>query len=339
VARISPEVTNCVLYLYQSVAAAQTGEGSGGSGFFVHIHGVNGRKHLYAVTNKHVIEHGFTVLRVNTKDGQFDSIPTRFPDWTFAASDDLAVLPLGLDESFAFNSVSDSWFATEDKFYDARPIGMTQGEESTAAEDDWPEYGYGDDVVLVGRLIANDGKQKNRPVVRYGSLSMLADPNELIQLETGSQEAFLVECRSLSGFSGSPVFIYPSALSPSGLRLGYVGDLLLGIDCAHVPFWKPVYETVNGQRRKTNYRVETNTGIAAVIPAWRLQKLLDEPTLMEKRKELDEQARAEDERESRAVSDVASDEDRVFTKADFEQALKKVAKKRPDSGTAQTSDE
>ena len=98
---------------------------------------------------------------------------------------------------------------------------------------------------------------------------MMADPNELVRGYGGvEQESFFVDCRSLSGFSGSPVFAsttrayfadehYPKDLMPEphgpneagiGLTItpvateGTFGPWLLGIDWGHLPLWKSVYE-------------------------------------------------------------------------------------------------
>jgi len=67
--------------------------------------------------------------------------------------------------------------------------------------------GYGDDIFMVGRFITFDGKQRNTPVVRFGQISML--PAEPVEVDGGraQEEVFLVECRSIGGLSGSPVFV------------------------------------------------------------------------------------------------------------------------------------
>jgi hypothetical protein len=70
---------------------------------------------------------------------------------------------------------------------------------------------------------------------------------------------------------------------------------LLGVDCGHFPFWSsvreaksliaPVYPAM---------AVETNSGIAIVIPAWRLMKLINQEPLASEREaieaKLDEQS-------------------------------------------------
>jgi hypothetical protein len=117
------------------------------------------------------------------------------------------------------------------------------------------------------------------------------------------QTAFLIECRSLSGFGGSPVFVMasdrtftapniPPELNPpqpqppgSGATVtivsttGTFGPWLLGVDCAHLPLHRPVFQRDPDTDKilddETNFRVDANTGIAAVIPAWRLADVLN----------------------------------------------------------------
>ncbi len=154
------------------------------------------------------------------------------------------------------------------------------------------DFGPGDEAALIGRLITHDGRQQNKPVVRFGNIAMLPDPAEPIDLGGGrTQLGFLVECRSLSGFSGSPVLAYLSPQRPSGMTLIGTGGrpVLLGIDCAHLPFWSPVCERQDRGTAIRDMWVETNSGIAVVVPAWRLAALLNEPHLVRDREEEDRQ--------------------------------------------------
>src|SRR5205823_4279853 len=102
--------------------------------------------------------------------------------------------------------------------------------------------------------------------------------------------------RSISGYSGSPVFVYKpqqeiKAIPPSPLD-PYAGEtyvtsitdpvgvpLLLGIDCGHVRNKEPILDA-NGNPHPFGWHVETNTGMAIVIPAWRLEDLLNRPELV-----------------------------------------------------------
>jgi hypothetical protein len=75
------------------------------------------------------------------------------------------------------------------------------------------DIGPGDDVFFVGRYVNHQGRQQNSPTVRLGIISML--PREKILHPRGTLvDSFLVEVRSLSGYSGSPVFLYRQPGSP-----------------------------------------------------------------------------------------------------------------------------
>jgi hypothetical protein len=140
---------------------------------------------------------------------------------------------------------------------------------------------------------------------------MMADPSELARGYAGvDQEAFFVECRSLSGFSGSPVFAsttrhYNAENAPKvmrrtqsdqpadgerrGLKIDFVGaegtwgPWLLGIDWGHLPLWKPVFERHDFDIRLDNHWVEQNTGIACVLPAWHILDTLNDEELAKER--------------------------------------------------------
>ncbi|PYV22605.1 MAG: hypothetical protein DMG27_17915 [Acidobacteria bacterium] len=299
VPRIADHFLDCSVYFYESIESARAGERYGGSGFLVDIPSEHpGFIHLYAVTNKHIIDGGFRVLRLNTIDGKMDMLPSNPDAWTFhPEGDDIAVMPIeSIDNKFRLFSVATSAFITPDIIQD---FGI----------------GPGDETFLIGRLVTVEGRQRNRPVVRFGNLSMMADPSEPVILGDGhEQESFLVECRSLSGFSGSPIFVladrvYRNQRIPQGLRrpvpvepsapeggsgirvrlesqtiYGVFGPWLLGIDCAHVPLWKPVYIADRKTKEGSGYQVEANTGIACAIPAWRILDVLNDDEIVKARK-------------------------------------------------------
>jgi len=138
--------------------------------------------------------------------------------------------------------------------------------------------GAGDDTFMVGRFINHAGKQRNTPSIRFGNIAML--PFEKVKLDNAAnhyeQEAFLVETRSISGFSGSPVFVYQPIYTMTQIPRAHefaisehdpMGELyLLGIDCGHIPKYEKV---VNGagtparmeDRHKHRY-VDCNSRVA-----------------------------------------------------------------------------
>jgi hypothetical protein len=60
---------------------------------------------------------------------------------------------------------------------------------------------------------------------------------------------------------------------------GRVGPYLLGIDFGHIQSKSSVYDG----KRKTQYEVQANTGIAGVVPAWKITDLLMTPKFVEDR--------------------------------------------------------
>jgi hypothetical protein len=50
----------------------------------------------------------------------------------------------------------------------------------------------------------HEGRQKNSPTARFGNIAQM--PNEPVIIKRFEQECFLVEARSIGGYSGSPVF-------------------------------------------------------------------------------------------------------------------------------------
>jgi hypothetical protein len=268
---IDPRLLNSVIFLYASEQNARDGTASGGSGFLVSVPSRLDANwaYVYAVTNRHVLDGGFHVIRVNTADGGTRAITTEAGDWTFAAEDDLAVSPFPVHDNIQWDSIGTEAFLPETP--DATGLFA---------------FGPGDEAVLLGRFVRHDGRQRNKPVARFGNISMMSDAEEPIDLGDGRhQTAILVECRSLSGFSGSPVFGFlHTQRAKGGTLLGAAArPILLGVDCAHVPFWSRIYERQARVDPIENMWVEINSGIAVVIPAWRLMALLNEPHLARER--------------------------------------------------------
>jgi Trypsin-like peptidase domain len=337
--RIPDYIADSVIYFYPSERAAKEGQSAGGSGFLVTVPSIPGIGHLYAVTNRHLVdgtENGsFFTIRVTLKSGGVDCIVTRKEDWLLHEDgDDIAVLPLGMKDHVKW------WSVPTTQFLDREGVEVYG-------------IGYGDDVFLVGRLISQSGRKKNTPAVRSGIISLPCDPEEPIKYRGEEHEAFLVECRSVSGFSGSPVFVMTDRLFvddrarrvieyerkrdgviegpiPSGMQITVtsmdrrVGPLLLGLDFGHLPIRGIVYQ----KNRSTDYEVETNTGIAGVVPAWKIVEVLDTPKLAEDRAK--ENAGLKKKLEglpNTFVLDAAKEfEGKEFTLSDLDAAIEKVSR-------------
>jgi hypothetical protein len=97
-ARIKDELLRCAAYIYPSRKDAEEGNKCGGSGFFVGIDwSANpNRRHVYAVTNKHVIEtcFGNVVIRATTLNGKLEFIECDPAEWYPSPMHDVSVLPI-----------------------------------------------------------------------------------------------------------------------------------------------------------------------------------------------------------------------------------------------------
>jgi len=135
------------------------------------------------------------------------------------------------------------------------------------------DIGPGDDVYMIGRSIHHDGRDLNQPTVRTGIISLMPD---MIDLNDGGplEEAFLIEMRSLSGYSGSPVLWTLAAAEATARRQSApmatkAGPWPLGVDCIRYSLREPVYDESDLQ---SGY-VKANSGLSMVIPAWKLKEL------------------------------------------------------------------
>ena len=304
--RISDGFTGIAVYIYESLGAAQEGDCFGASGFLatVTLEEAPQRQAEYVVTNKHVIKdqsHPWSttrVIRLNRKDGTVEYISTTEDQWTcHRYGDDVAVFRLDTGwDALSAASVDISQFVTP---------------QLVADED----IGIGDDTVMVGRFINRDGKQQNTPSARFGNIAMMngeAIHSDQLGID---QESFLVETRSLPGYSGSAVLVYsPCAMNDMSQRRGghpkvtdlFVknindnalratcsakGPFLLGIDWCHIPR-RAVVRATNGDPIQYGWYVEENTGMAGVVPAWKIAEVLNCEELMEARKKEAEEFKA-----------------------------------------------
>lgn len=270
--RIGDVCLGCVLCVYPSVPAAKNGEGIGGTAFLVSVRMSKDSMHaqLYAVTNKHVIRgmnSRVIALRMNSKGAGAEILETSQASWFCDPDDDLAVFPLDLSKNNCTGTViPDRNFLSQSEIYAF-------------------EIGPGDETFTVGRFIGHDGKQKNFPIVRFGNIAMM--PEEPIRTREGQQLAFLVEPRSLSGFSGSPVFtwlpIERRLIDPDHPPPGYfrnVGPWLLGVNCGRLTIPEFSRNILTGRK----VRSEAHSAIEVVIPSWKLKSLFETDELVEKRK-------------------------------------------------------
>lgn len=184
------KLLDATIFLYPSKEDAERGTAFGGSGVMIGVP-MKARPDLlvrYAITNWHVAcDGGNSVIR-------FTDPATRQPcivdkdssEWLFIPGrQDLAVTELHL------------------------PVGMKPTilpAPMIVTSDDAGGAFIGDDVFMAGRFIDYDGRETNKPALRFGAISML---DALVEQPTGYRgQSVVVDMHSRTGFSGSPVYIY-----------------------------------------------------------------------------------------------------------------------------------
>ncbi len=281
--RIRDDFLECVIYLYPSWKDAEEGSAIGGSGFLIGVPTENLAQNfwcLYAVTNKHVINDGSRVIRLTTREGDKCIHETEERDWIFHSDgDDLAICLISIDPNkVQFRHISHKELLTKEECERLR-------------------VGIGDDVFIVGRFINHEGRQRNSPTARFGSIAQM--PLEPIKMGGFDQECFLVEARSIGGFSGSPAFWHVLPFGGGQVRLvtnWSLGPLLLGVEAGYMYDWLPVCDSAGRPitfQGVISQQVRNNSGMMIVIPAWKLASLLVGDKALAQRHGIEEQVRSE----------------------------------------------
>ena len=245
-----------------------------GTGFFVSVEDKRLGENLsfgYFVTNRHVAQPGIELgtphdpaqvrLRLNLKipEGGNDSIEQPVAlggsvHWYFPedSSVDLAVIPIAPDVvRYDYLTIPTSAFATEDHI------------KSESID-------VGDQVIFTGFFSSFPGQKRIEPIVRQGILAMMPDEPMQTTLHKPGR-LYLADAHAFHGNSGSPIFV-----SLGGARRGsfFSGEryLLLGIISGYFPesagYTVPAAAVLTAE-------VHDNSGIAAVVPADELMKLLN----------------------------------------------------------------
>jgi hypothetical protein len=296
--RIPDQLLNSVVYLFQDEAHALSGEGAGGTGFLIDYLDEQAELSSYVVSNLHVVGSGCTTVRINTKDGGVEPLEIPRKDWAdHPDGDDVSVAPIYLEEPSEWAVEPLSW-----ENFCPTPERL---EELNA--------GLGDEVLMLGRFSGHSGRQQNQPLARFGNLAMM-DEEKIRDGRGMLVDAYLVEMRSLPGFSGSPVFLCIGGGSYRGLgpdnrprmmpfNTETIG--LLGIDTGHKNVVTPVRDKT-GKEVTPARVIQQNSGVAIVAPYYKIKDVLEGDDLVKQREQAGEDALADPER---GVSDIAPDDD------------------------------
>lgn len=249
--RIPDVLLKSVAFLYPSKRAAEE-DSPGGSGFVA----LDTSERYFLVTNIHVAAQ-CSYAKVSGGKEETTLIHIDPQRWVHHPDgDDVSVCKLSADERPASAISLPDLLATHERM-----------EELNA--------GVGDEVFMLGRFVGHGSFKKLQPLARFGNISMM--PGELVKDGRNLRvEAFLVEMRSLSGFSGSPVFIHmgPGTFRGNGKMMQFYTETigLIGIDSGH----KNMIAHVQGiDHGSSPPYVQLNTGISIVVPYWKIRNLID----------------------------------------------------------------
>jgi len=267
---VPDEVRKCVAFIG---ADAGTGRHFVGTCAFLSV-GAEDWHFTYAVTAAHVIEgirhapgsDGKVYLRMNQKAAGARWVVTTVEQWLTHPTDtsvDVAVFPMP--------------FTFED--WDHMSFGMVGAITQETAKTQG--IGPGDEVFLTGLFVNHSGSDRNIPIVRLGAIAAM--PEEPVRTQRGPIDAYLIEARSIGGLSGSPVFVnlglVRSIEGTVKLASKSAPFYLLGLMHGH---WR--VETVTDLVVADGLREEiVNMGIGIVIPAYKINEVLDQPILKEPR--------------------------------------------------------
>jgi hypothetical protein len=136
----------------------------------------------------------------------------------------------------------------------------------------------GSNVFFAGLFSELAKNNTNYPVVRFGKIALMT--NEKIEINKEGESTrrahfYVVECQSLGGFSGSPVFFEFQRITPNQTFISpeiYLGGVMKG-------HYNDVLPVSNGMRK-------LNAALALVTPCYLLNELLHTKKAKEQREEL-----------------------------------------------------
>lgn len=253
--RIPDVFLKSIVFLYPTEDSAMRGGSGGGSGFLVDQAGSR-----VLLTNIHVAFGGCRYARVPLLSGGFTSVEIPERDWVSHVDGD--------DVAGAIWKSNSKW---DLRGFDWRLFAATR------ARLDELNVGVGDEIVMFGRFVTVGGVQINQPLARFGNIALM--PGEKVMDARGVKvEAYLVELRSLSGFSGSPVFVYiaPATYRGEGKMMPFYQESigLIGIDTGHISINSPVVQSDGG----ATGTVQQNSGLTIVSPVWKIADVVEELT-------------------------------------------------------------
>jgi len=320
--RVPDAILACVGYVCEVAHRDELGVNGDpyATGFFAAVpcesKRLKGSLNIYFVTARHVADDLMNrqiYFSLNRKGGGVLQDGVQIPDarWWVHPTDinaDVAAVQVAVSRDAAIFPIRTEFFALPERMNKLN-------------------IGVGDEVHAIGLFSAVPGTHSNMPIVRTGNIAMM--PTEQIQTERGYTDVYLVGARSIGGMSGSPVFVRPSFRQHQKSESGEIvpgflhgpGDTLLGMVHGH---WDIREEDINKPSFTHDRQRGVNYGIAVVVPAQKIYETLYSEPLVAMRKDQE----AETLRRNIPGPDRPEPkEDKTFTRADFENSLKKASRK------------
>jgi hypothetical protein len=169
------------------------------------------------------------------------------------------------------------------------------------------QIGPGEEVFVTGLFLHHFGNERSIPIVRIGNIAAM--PEEKIKTKLGFMDAYLIESRSTSGLSGSPVFAHLGLVRYRDGQITYANQqagvsYLMGLIHGH--FRRGDDGDVD-EATEEGQESRINAGIAIVVPIWKIQEIIEQPSM---RSEEDALLAARD-ADSAPVMDLAEESDEV----------------------------
>jgi hypothetical protein len=240
---IPNEVQNCVAFIGYDTSAGNLK--LLGSCFFIEYH-LEDEIFQYLVTAGHLLDEirgngiAETQIRINLKSGIAASVAIPIDTWLRPPNSDIAITPVRLAD-----------------VHDHSAIVPALWIEDAAENSNRPNVG--NELFIPGLFWPHHGRTKNIPIMRVGSISAL--PGEEFQFRQISLTGYLIECRSIGGVIGSPVFRQTSGFDGMALILSTPGFQFLGLVQDH-------FDLENDPNRAPyDERGKINLGLGIVIPS------------------------------------------------------------------------
>lgn len=288
--RVPDTVLNSVVFLGRDIPGGRPQWSA--TGFLVGIPASGGGCFTYLVTVAHAadaMEGRDTVVGLNrVGGGTVDILIPKGTKWWYHPTErdrvDAAVLPCPLPEEADFCQVPVAMFLTDE-----------------AASDN--HIGPGDVTFCPGLFRRMAGRERYLPVVRTGNVAMMPTetlPGVSFRRNVTDMEAYLIEARSMSGFSGSPVFVRGTAsltmnvTTPTGPTIRSVvvqttsSIYLMGLVHGHWNLHPGDHDNPDFQAVPESEK-SIALGMAVVVPAKKVLEILNQPDLVAGRNDQERQ--------------------------------------------------